>query len=134
MKSIAKILAGFVAALALGSFVAYASTTPYFGWNPATGLEAFHGNLISGGTSPTVTGCGTTWTGGASAGTISIAGTTCAPVITFPSAAPTGWACFFLDVTTPADSVKQTASSTTSCSGTGTVVSGDVVEVFAIGY
>lgn len=96
--------------------------------------------IISGGTKFTITGCsaGTT-VGGASAGTF-VSGTTgtCTVVITLNGAtgltAPNGWVCHADDRTTPANLISQSASSTTTCTVTGTTVSGDVLSFMAIAY
>lgn len=55
--------------------------------------------------------------------------TSCIPVITTNMTAPHGWDCTAKDLTTPADTFTQTASSTTSCTVSGTVVSSDVILV-----
>ena len=113
-----------------------------FGWNPTTGLEAFHGSLISQGTAAVVAvsggGCGTlgTVTAGASAGRV-IAGavTTCQVTVTFPSAALNGWVCTFSDLTTVANLIRLASSTTTSCTtNAATIVSGDTFNFFAIGF
>ena len=130
---------GLLAGLAFMAGLALAASAPYFGYNPSTGLEALHGSLISGGTSPVVSGtCGTrgATTGGAFAGTVvSGAVTTCTTTLTFPAAAPSGWQCRFTDLTTPADVIPQASSTTTSCTSTAaTIVSGDTVGFIAVGY
>ena len=50
-------------------------------------------------------------------------------ILTFATspAAPTGWACNTSDQTTPADSLKQTASSVSSATLTGTAANADVI-------
>lgn len=58
--------------------------------------------------------------------------TTCAPVIQLPPA-PNGWACFAQDLTHPVV-FTQTASTTFSCTVTGTTTSADVVQVTATPY
>lgn len=116
-----------------------ASAAPYYGWNPATGLETTHGALVDAGVAPVVTGtCGTigTVTAGAVNGKI-VAGavTTCTLTLTFPAAAPNGWVCFFGDQTTPADTVRQASSTTTSCTtSASTIVASDVIIFSAFGY
>lgn len=121
------------AMLGLGG-VAVAQT--YYGWNPSTGLEVIHGADVSGGVLPVLSGCATisASVGGASAGKFVTSGTSCTLTLTFPSAAPNGWTCFANDVTTPADKVVQSATTTTSCSFTGTTVAADVIVWNAIGY
>lgn len=89
--------------------------------------------LISGGTKFTITGCsaGTT-VGGSSAGTF-LSGTTgaCSVVITLNGAtgltAPNGWSCSANDLTTPANLISQSASTATTCTVTGTTISGDKI-------
>lgn len=107
--------------------------------NPAyifsgSGLTTSTG-YVSGGTKFTATGCnnGTT-VGGATAGRFA-SGTSgaCNVVITLPTA-PNGWACHASDQTTPANLIAQSASSTTSCTITGTTISGDTVSFSATGY
>lgn len=135
-----KMFASFIAAAMLTLCAAApASATTYYGFNPNTGLETLHGSLVSGGTAVAVTGtCGTlgTVTAGATAGKV-VAGavTTCTLVLTFPSAAPNGWVCVFTNLTTKADVVRQASSTTTSCtSAAETIVSGDTIAFYAIGY
>lgn len=86
----------------------------------------------------TDTGCGTVTTlvGGATAGSF-VANTTgaCTVVITMGNSAtaPNGWICSPSDRTT-GNLFRQSASSTTTCTVTGTAVSGDVISFAAIGY
>lgn len=147
MKNFSKIVLGAFLATVLGmAGLALATNTGssiYFGYNPVTGLETTHGTDVSGGISPVITGstgCGTltlATVGGASAGTVTLGtfATSCTLTITFPSAAPNGWACFFNDLTTPADQPKQASTSTTTCVTTaGTQVTGDVIQWSAVGY
>lgn len=137
MTKMRSFLAGLAIGLGLISAVALADV--YYGWNPNTGLESFHGSFVSLGTKPVVTGtCGTLGavTAGATAGQV-VAGavTTCTIVITFPSASPTGWICKFTDLTTPADPITQASTTTTSCtSSVSTIVSGDTIQFVAVGY
>lgn len=58
--------------------------------------------------------------------------TTCTPVVQLPPAAH-GWACFAQDLTHPVV-FTQTASTTFSCTVTGTTTSGDTVQVTATPY
>lgn len=87
------------------------------------------GALISTGTAPTLTGSCTAGaqTGGNTAGTIVLTCVAQTVILTFATTAPTGWNCNTNDRTTPADSMKQTASSTTTATLTGTTVALDVV-------
>lgn len=101
----------------------------------SAGAVTYLGAPISGGTKFTATGCSlSTTVGGRVAGTFA-SGTTgaCTVVITLPSA-PTGWSCAASDRTTPANLIAQSASSTTSCTITGTTISGDVIGFQAMGY
>jgi len=66
------------------------------------------------------------------AGQFATTATTCTPVIQLPPA-PHGWACFAQDVTHNVV-FTQTASTTFSCTVTGTTTSGDVVQFSAIPY
>jgi len=102
-------------------------------------------SVISTGTkfsTTTGTSCGTvgTLTGGASAGTYVSGASTCTVVLLFGGAtgatAPNGWSCRATDLTTSADAFlqKQTASTATTATLTGTTVSGDVVSFSCVGY
>lgn len=92
------------------------------------------------GTKFTISGCsaGTT-VGGAAAGSFA-SGTTgaCTVVITLNGAtgltATNGWVCIANNRTTPANLISQSASSTTTCTVTGTTVSGDVIGFMAMAY
>lgn len=100
----------------------------------------FDAGIVAGGTKFTITGCsaGTT-TGGAFAGTF-VSGTTgaCTVVITLNGAtgitAPNGWTCHANNLTTTANLIQQSASSTTTCTVTGTTVTGDVISFMAMAY
>jgi hypothetical protein len=81
-------------------------------------------------------GCGTVasvnggFSNGSSAVVSFTAGqTSCIPVITSNLTAPHGWDCSAHDVTTPADTLTQTASTTTSCTVSGTVAASDQILV-----
>lgn len=95
--------------------------------------------IISNGTKFTTSGCSVSATaGGATAGTFT-SGTTgaCTVVVTMNGAtgltAPTGWSCWSADNTT-GNLYRQTASSTTTATFSGTTVSGDVVDFGCMGY
>lgn len=84
----------------------------------------------------TISGCSATlpiaptrWAGTYTSGTTG----TCTVVITpnVPAPAPRGWRCSADDMTTPADAQHQTAFSPTTCTISGTTVSGDVIVVSA---
>lgn len=91
----------------------------------------------SAGTTFTIaSGCGTptSLTGGPTAGTFTSTTTSCDPVITLPTA-PHGWACYAADITSAHAVVfTQTGSSTTSCTVSGTITSGDTVSFMAFAY
>lgn len=109
------------------------STTNIGTWD-ATQLVVKSG-VSSAGTKFTAAGCSNSTTvGGAIAGSF-VSGTTgtCTVVITLPTAT-NGWVCRADDLTTPANFIGQSASSTTSCTITGTTVTGDVLNFSAIGF
>lgn len=85
--------------------------------------------LIATGTAPTLSGtCATgTKVGGNAAGSFKFSSACAAGtvVLTFASAAPNGWACHAQDMTTPADTLKQTAFTPTSATFAATAASGD---------
>lgn len=86
------------------------------------------GNLVSGGTQ-TVSGCSlSSAKGGQFAGSFQ-SGTagTCTVTITPGSTAPNGWSCWASDLTTVADTVKQTAYNATTATIAGTTASSDLV-------
>ncbi len=92
----------------------------------------------SGGTTFTASGCSNgTLVGGATAGTF-VSGTTGACTVTITmgnsATAPTGWHCAAANRTTGANLMQQTASTTTTCTISGTTVTSDVISFFAIGY
>lgn len=126
MKRFALALLGFVAAVAVAA--------TYFGYNPSTGLEVFHGSVVDGGANPVALSgtCGGTIaskTVGSYSGTLTAGGTatTCPLVATFPSAAPNGWSCYVVDETTPADVVAIASETATAVTFAGTVAHGDVL-------
>ena len=96
-----------------------------------TGNLTVTGAAIKGGSVPTLTGtCGTnTQIGGNTAGSwkFSAACTAGTVVITFASTAPNGWACRVNNMTTPADTLNQTAYTTTTATLTGTAANADQV-------
>jgi hypothetical protein len=91
---------------------------------------------IAAGSPPTLTGSCTTasQTGGNTAGTFTATCVSQTVTITFATTAPAGWHCTANDWTTPADALKQTASSTTSCTLTGTTVAVDRISFGARGF
>jgi hypothetical protein len=105
--------------------------------NSSTGLSYTAGNISStktnhAATAFTVTAstCGTTTilNAGPSAGTFTTTATTCNAVINLPTA-PTGWACFLRDLTTPANLLAPTATTVSTATFSGTVVSGDTLQL-----
>jgi len=143
-----KIFAGLAGLL----FVSLAfGATIYYGYNPNTGLNGLPGLTVAGGPLPTVAGsgggCGTVPApvGGSSVFQITTAGvTSCTLTITYtvPStalagssaASPNGIFCVVSDETTPADSVRQTAHTTTTSTVTGTIVAGDNLLIECNGF
>jgi hypothetical protein len=85
--------------------------------------------LIAGGSTPTLSGTCTTSTqvGGNTAGSFEASCTAQTVIVTFATTAPNGWVCNAQDETTPADTLTQTAHSTTSCTLSGTTASNDNV-------
>lgn len=104
--------------------------------NSNAGLKLSY--LQSGGTKFTASGCSNSTTvGGATSGKFA-SGTTgsCTVVITMgdTDTATNGWSCAASDLTTPANLISQSASSTTTCTITGTTVSGDIINFHAIAF
>jgi len=128
-----KLLALFAALAVCG--VAFAVD---YGWNPSTGLEAFHGAFVSQGTSPVVTGCSavSAQVGGATAGKWQSTSAACAPTLTFPTAAPNGWTCIIQDQVTVASKINQTSFTTTTAvfTNSAATTSGDTYVYYCIGF
>jgi hypothetical protein len=85
---------------------------------------------IAAGTAPTLSGCSFTTQLGANMAGSFLSGTTgtCTLTITFSgTTAPSGWRCSADDLTTTADRISQSAYTATSCTITGTTVSGDLI-------
>lgn len=126
------------------SLVANAQTNPGAACNPSPCVSiaggAVAGPITQGKTKFTASGCAVSAATGTS-GTAGImtSGTTgvCTVVITMNGAtgmtAPTGWVCSPQNQTT-ANLIRQTASSTTTCTISGTTVSGDVIAFSATPY
>ncbi len=142
MKIFNRFRASVLATLA-GLAVFGAALAVDYGWNPSTGLEAFHGALISQGTLPTITGsagCGTLTAkvGGPSAGSVTIGtfSSSCVLTLTFPSASPNGWFCRWNDLTTAAGLMIQASTTTTTCvsNASAVVVTGDTIVWSAMGF
>lgn len=92
--------------------------------------------FIPAGATFTMSGCSATTPVGASTAGSLVSGTsgTCTVVITTTFTAPHGYACFANDLTTPADTIKQTASTTTTATISGTTVSGDAINFGCTAY
>lgn len=106
------------------------------GTNPVSSSMQFLTIPIAGTTTFTATGCtNSTLVGGATTGSYHSGTTgTCTVVVTTGLTAPNGWACFANDLTTTADTIKQTASSATTATLAGTTVSGDVINFGCMAY
>lgn len=85
---------------------------------------------------PTLTGTCTTGSqaGGNTAGKFTATCTAQTVILTFATTAPAGWTCNANDNTTPADNLRQTSYTTTSCTLTGTTAASDAVTFSAIGW
>lgn len=109
-----------------------------YGWNPSTGLEAFHGSLVSQGTTPVISGCATisAQVGGASAGKFQSTSVACSPTFTFPTAAANGWVCTVQDQVTTATKINQTSFTTTTAvfTNSAATVSGDTYVFICFGF
>jgi len=100
----------------------------------ASGTVTTTGTIAAG--TPTIaSGCGTPTSvvGGASTFSFVVGATSCAPVLTLPTA-PHGWMCWANDITHTADLFVQTATGTTSCTLSATVSASDAVIVHAEAY
>lgn len=109
-----------------------------YGWNPTTGLETFHGSLVSQGTQPVISGCATVsaQVGGATAGKFQSTSAACAPTLTFPTAAPNGWQCVIQDQVTVASKINQTSFTTTTAvfTNSAATTSGDTYVYVCMGF
>jgi hypothetical protein len=96
------------------------------------------GSYVAAGSVPTASGtCSVAGqTGGNTAGALTASGACMSGtyILTFANAAPNGWACDASDRTTTADTVKQTASSTTTATFTATTANNDVVSFKCTAY
>lgn len=84
---------------------------------------------LNGGSPPTLSGTCTTsaQVGGNTAGKFTATCTSQTVILTFAGSATNGWTCEAKDLTTPADSLNETAYSATSCTLTGTTAASDSV-------
>lgn len=115
---------------AIGSgAVVGASNTGVFGNSSLTTLLTGSGLLVAGGTKFTASGCTNSATLGTSLAGQFTSGTTgtCTVVITPGITAPNGFACQANDLTTNADLIIQTASTTTTATISGTTATSDIV-------
>lgn len=125
-----------------GAILSYSTVGPGPAWVLTTGLNttgnaATASTLLTAGTTFSISGCSaTSATGSSTAGTL-VSGTTgaCTVVITMGASltATTGWACAVSNRTT-ANLFRQSASSTTTATLTGTTNSSDVLSFFCVGY
>jgi amino acid transporter len=117
-----------------GVAMAYTAATyvAYVGYNPATGQVGQPAVTINTGAVPVLDA--TTSLGGAALVQFTANTTTCTLVLDFQTQAPNGYFCVASDETTPADSMKQSAHNTSSCTITGTVVSADKILIEVNGF
>jgi len=122
---------------ALCGFALTAAAQVYYGFNPTTGLNTLQGTPVAAGVLPVITTNSCTATGlvgGAGAFQFTAGATSCTMTFTFPAAAPNGYNCVAQDETTPADTMRQSGHTTTTCTITGTVVVADKVLVEVNGF
>lgn len=121
-----KILLSSTLALAALVGVAVSQSVIYYGYDPSTGLDGQRGLPVNYGVAPALSGCATlsAKTGGAGGGSFVTSGTSCNLVITYTIAAANtklnGLRCSVRDLTTPADTVSQTATAVSSTVATAT--------------
>jgi hypothetical protein len=102
-----------------------------------TAAGQFTGPVVSKGTTFSISGCSpTSITGGSTRGTFLAGTTSCSATVTMgdSQAAPNGWICSIRDLTTPADLLTQSGTTTTTATFSGTVVSGDKIAISCDGY
>lgn len=92
--------------------------------------------LLKGGSTPTLGGTCTTGSqaGGNTGGKFAATCSSQTVTITFGFTATNGWVCNAKDITTPADTLNQTAYTTTSCTLTGTTAASDTVVFDAVAF
>lgn len=102
-----------------------------------SGTTGAYIDYLASSTPPSISGCGTVtgqlgngFTGSFNSQTSS----TCAAVITPGETALNGWRCTANDITTPTDTLVQTAKSTTTCTVSGTTTTGDLIQFTATPY
>lgn len=141
---ISKIVAGLAGLLLVGGVV-LAQTTVYQGYNPAPpasaggGYNGLPGVVLAqtGTVAVPVLSTGNTACAVVSQvnGTVfkaTTSATTATCVLVFPYAAPNGYLCQFIDITTPAAAFKQAATTTTSCTSASTATAGAADTVYII--
>lgn len=159
MKTFYKALLGtFVGLAAVCAFATatYISGTGYTGFNPSTGVEGDRGVVVATNGTPYATTSNSSGpavpalvvTGTSCAATTPVIGgtlgkavintgtglSTCTYTITNLPTVTTGYVCSGLDVTTPADTIVQSASGVNGCTLTqGTKASGDAVIISVSG-
>jgi hypothetical protein len=94
------------------------------------------GQVASGTPFVVTSGCGTTGavTGGQMTGNFTAGQVSCIPIITPGFTAPNGFDCQAHDLTTPADSIRESSYTATTCTLTGTVVNADVIMVNIVAF
>lgn len=121
----------------LCGFVAMALADQYIGWNQNTNLNTIPGNWVSAGPVQAMSGCSVSAVKGGTAAGQFTSGTTGTCTVTFTdSPAPNGYTCVVADMSAPTYAVlmRQTATSTTGCTVSGTTTSGDQMVFIMIGY
>lgn len=113
-----------------------AGTSTILAVDTVTSAIKANAGVVSGGTKPTLTGTCTTGSqiGGLFAGTFTATCTAQTVIMSFGQNAPNGWACDASDLTTSADTLKQTASAAGSATFTGTTVAADVISFKCLAY
>ena len=98
--------------------------------------QSFRGISFGAVTFSVASGCGTTTTlkGGNQGGSFVAGQAACAAVITTGLTTTNGYTCWANDLTTPANAVRQVATSTTTATLSGTVVAGDVINFGCMAY
>ena len=103
-----------------------------------TGVQTFSGAIVMAGSAPSNSGsCNlNTQLGGNTAGSFKANGSCSAGtyVLTFATTMPNGWACTASDLTTPADTVKQTAYTATTASFVATTAAADLITFRCDGF
>jgi hypothetical protein len=94
----------------------------------------FKKSIIAGGTTFTASGCASSGlVGGAFAGKITSGITGTCTIVIALSTAPNGWSCYASDLTN-ANTFRQSASTTTTCTITGTTTANDTINFAAVAF